>query len=136
LQANPSAHLIAHPAAITEKAGFLIAASSALATASKSSAIADYITRLIKAYTYLKTHPQLTIRSVYEGQYGVTPVRAAAISAAVGPTSFFELPGAMLAPQQNLANLYLASGSIPSKIVVGKEFNPRFNSLVSSAQGS
>jgi len=39
---------------------------------------------LIKAYTYLKTHPQLTIRSVYEGQYGVTPVRAAAISAAVG----------------------------------------------------
>ena len=102
----------------------------------KTSAIADYITRLIKAYAYLKIHPQVTIHTVYEGQYGVTPARAAAISAAVGPTSFFELPGAMLAPQQNLANLYLAAGSIPSKIVVSKEFNPRFNSLVSSAEGS
>ncbi len=135
LQANPSALVIAHPAAITEKAGFLIAASSALATASKSSAIADYITRLIKAYSYLKAHPQLTIHNVYEGQYGVTPVRAAAISAAVGPTTFFELPGAVLAPQQKLANLYLAAGSIPSKIAVSKEFNTRFNSLVSSEQG-
>jgi sulfonate transport system substrate-binding protein len=136
LQANPSAHVIAHPAAVTEKAGFLIAASSALATTSKSSVIADYITRLIKAYAYLKTHPQLTIQNVYEGQYGVTPARAAAISAGVGPTTFFELPGAMLVPQQNLANLYLAAGSIPSRIVVGKEFNARFNSVVSSAQGS
>ena len=136
LQANPSAHVIAHPAAITEKAGFLIAASATLATGSKASAIADYITRLIKAYAYLKVHPQVTIHTVYEGQYGVTPARAAAISAAVGPTSFFELPGAMLAPQQNLANLYLAAGTIPSKIVVNKEFNPRFNSLVSSAEGS
>jgi len=136
LQANPSAHVIAHPATITEKAGFLIAASSALATSSKSSAIADYITRLIKAYAYLKNHPQLTIHTVYEGQYGVTPVRAAAISATVGPTSFFKLPGAMLASQQNLANLYLAAGSIPSKIVVGREFNPRFNPLVSALQGS
>jgi len=136
LQANPSARVIAHPAGITEKAGFLIAASPALATASKSSAIADYISRLIKAYSYLKTHPQLTIHTVYEGQYGVTPARAAAISTAVGPTTFFELPGAMLAPQQNLANLYLAAGSIPSKITVTKEFNPRFNPLVSSLEGS
>jgi sulfonate transport system substrate-binding protein len=136
LQANPSARVIAHPGAITEKAGFLVATSSALANKSVSAALADYISRLIMAYAYLKTHPRAVIQSVYEGQYGLTPQRAAAVSAAVGSTSFFALPGGIVGPQQNLANLYLAAGSIPARINVAKEFDARFNSLVSSVQGS
>lgn len=136
LQANPSAKVIAHPAALTEKSDFLVATSSALGSKAVAAALADYIGRLIKAYAYLRAHPQTVIQTVYEGQYGLTPARAAAVSTAVGPSTFFALPGSILAPQQKLANLYLAAGSIPSKVTVNKEFDGRFNALVASVQGS
>jgi sulfonate transport system substrate-binding protein len=133
LQANPSAKVITRPTALTERADFLIADSSALADRAKSAAIADYITRLIKAYAYLKGHPNVVIQTVYEQQYGLSPARAAAVSTAIGPSSFFTLPGAMLAPQQRLAGLYKAAGAIPSTVSVGKEFDPRFNQLVTGS---
>jgi sulfonate transport system substrate-binding protein len=135
LQANPSAKVIARPAGLTEKSDFLVATSSALQSKAVSAALADYIGRLIKAYAYLRAHPQGAIKSVYEGQYGLTPARAAAVAATVGPSSFFSLPGAIVGPQQKLANLYQAAGSIPSKITVNKEFDGRFNALVASVQG-
>ena len=134
LQANPSAKVIAHPAALTEKSDFLVATSSALSSKAVSAALADYIGRLVKAYAYLRAHPQAVIRSVYEGEYGLTPARAAAVSAVVGSSAFFSLPGAIVGPQQKLANLYLAAGSIPSRITVNKEFDGRFNALVASVQ--
>ena len=65
--------------------------------ASKTSAIADYITRLIKAYAYLKIHPQADDPHRVRG-----PVRrhAGAGSRRFRPPSdrraFFELPGAVL----------------------------------------
>jgi sulfonate transport system substrate-binding protein len=136
LQNNPTAQVIAHPAAVTEKSEFIVASSSALANKGVSAALADYITRLIKSYQYLALHPQGVIQTVYEGQYGLKPARAAYVSSLVGASKFFPLPGALLAPQQNLANLYLAAGSIPAHINVRKEFDPRFNSIVSAEQGS
>ena len=54
----------------------------------------------------------------------------------VGPSTFFPLPGTILSAQQNLANLYLAAGSIPSHISVTPEFNPHYNSVVTTAQAS
>jgi sulfonate transport system substrate-binding protein len=133
LQANPSAKIITRPTALTERADFLISDSSALADRAKSAAIADYITRLIKAYAYLKNHPSVVIQTVYEQQYGLSAARAAAVSTTIGPSSFFTLPGAMLAPQQRLAGLYKAAGAIPSTVPVGKEFDPRFNQLVTGS---
>lgn len=136
LQANPTAQVIARPAAVTEKSDFLVATSSALGDKGTSAAIADYITRLIKAYQYLDAHPQAAIQSVYEGQYGLKPARAAYVAKLVGPTKFFALPGTILGAQQNLANLYLAAGSIPSHISVTPEFDARFNTVVTTAQAS
>ncbi|HXB37145.1 MAG TPA: ABC transporter substrate-binding protein [Acidimicrobiales bacterium] len=136
LHANPSAQVIEHPAAVTEKSEFIVATSSALADKGVSAALADYITRLIKAYQYLAVHPQGVIQTIYEGEYGLTPARAAYVASLVGPSKFFPLPGGLLAPQQNLANLYLAAGSIPAHISVTKEFDPRFNALVASEQAS
>jgi sulfonate transport system substrate-binding protein len=136
LQNNPTAQVIAHPSAVTEKSDFLVATASALANKATSAALSDYITRLIKAYQYLAAHPQGVITTVYEGQYGLKPARSAYVSSVVGRSSFFALPGSMLAAQQNLANLYLAAGSIPSHINITKEFDSRFNSLVNSVQAS
>jgi len=134
LQANPGATVIAHPAAVTEKSSFIVATSSALADKGVSAALADYITRLIKAYQYLAVHPQAAIQTIYEGEYGLKPARAAYVSSVVGSSKFFALPGPLLAPQQNLANLYLAAGTNPAHISVTKEFDPRFNALVTAGQ--
>jgi sulfonate transport system substrate-binding protein len=136
LQANPTARVIEHPAAVTEKSDFLVATQSALASKAVSAAMADYISRLAKAYAYLDAHPQAVIQTTYEGQYGLKPARAAVVSATIGPSAFFPLPGAILGPQQHLANLYLAAGAIPSHVNVSREFDPRFNSLVVGGHGS
>ncbi len=136
LQANPTAQVIARPAAVTEKSDFLVATSSALSNKGVSAAVADYITRLIKAYQYLNAHPQAAIQTVYEGQYGLKPARAEYVAKLVGATKFFALPGTILSAQQNLANLYLAAGSIPSHISVAPEFDGRYNSVVTTAQAS
>ena len=136
LQANPSARVIARPAALTERSDFLVATAAALANKSVSAATADYITRLVKAYAYEDAHPQGTIQSVYEGQYGLSPSRATAVAAAYGPWQFFPLPGAIVGTQQNLANLYLSAGTIPGHLAVSREFDSRFNTVVAAAQRS
>ncbi|HEX3334675.1 MAG TPA: ABC transporter substrate-binding protein [Acidimicrobiales bacterium] len=136
LQANPTARVIAHPAAVTEKSEFLVAAPGALSNRAVSAAMADYIGRLIKAYAYLATHTQAVIQTTYEGQYGLKPARAQTVAAIIGPSKFFALPGAILGPQQNLANLYVATGAIPSHVSVNKEFDTRFNALVAGGHGS
>jgi sulfonate transport system substrate-binding protein len=136
LQANPTARVIARPASVTERSDFLVATSGALGNRAVSAALADYISRLVKAYAYENAHPQMTIQSVYEGQYGLSASRAAAVSAIYGPSHFFSLPGAIAGPQQNLANLYAAAGTIPTPITVGHEFDPRFDAVIASAQRS
>lgn len=134
LQNNPTAQVIARPSAVTEKSEFLVASSSALANKGISAALADYITRLIKAYQYLALHPQGVVQTVYEGQYGLKPARATYVATLVGASKFFALPGALLAPQQNLANLYFAVGAIPSHLDVAQEFDPRFNSVIAAEE--
>jgi sulfonate transport system substrate-binding protein len=136
LAANPTAHVIAYGDQIVDRSGFLIATSSALANQAKSAAIADYIGRLVKAYKYLDAHPQKVIQSVYVGQYGLSPARAAAVAKLYGPTTFLKLPGSVLATQQLAASLYSKAGQIPSSINVTKEFDSRFNGLVAAEQGS
>jgi sulfonate transport system substrate-binding protein len=136
VQTNPTARVIAHPAALTEKAEFLVATPAALSSKAVSAAMADYISRLVKAYAYLAAHPQAVIQTTYEGQYGLKPARAAAVAAVVGPSKFLPLPGAIVGPQQNLANLYVTAGAIPSHVDVNREFDPRFNTLVTAGHGS
>jgi sulfonate transport system substrate-binding protein len=136
LASNPTARVVTRPATITDKADFLVATSSAIKNRATSAAMSDYISRLVKAYAYLRTHPQLIIQDVYEKQYGLTPARAAAVSAIVGPSSFFTLPGTFAVQQQELANLFDAAGAIPGKIKVTQEFNSRFNKVITSAQDS
>jgi len=136
LQANPSAKVVASSNRLTDKSGFLIASASTLADKGKSAALADYLTRLIKAYKVLNANPQLAIDGIYIKQYNLTPARAAAVAKAAGPTTFGQLPGKIVADQQNLANLFFTAQVIPAKIDVSSEFDGRFNSLVTQVQGS
>ena len=136
LQANPTAKAVASSNRLTDKSGFLIASAATLADKGKSAALSDYLTRLIKAYQYLNANPSAAINGIYIQQYGLSPARAAAVAKNAGPTTFGQLPGKILPDQQNLANLFYKAQVIPAKLNVTSQFDGRFNSLVSSVQGS
>ncbi len=136
LAANPTAHVITYGDQVIDRTGFLIATADALGNSAKSAAIANYIGRLVKAYQYLNAHPEKAIQAVFIDQYKLSPARAAAVAKELGSTSFLQLPGAVLADQQEAADLYQQAGQIPRKVDVAQEFDPRYNSLVASLEAS
>ena len=136
LQSNPSAKIVADGNRLTDRSGFLIAPSATLADRGKSAALADFISRLIKAYSYLDAHPSIVTRNIFVDQYHLTPARAAAVAKFEGTTTFGQLPGQILGDQQNLADLLHTSKVIPARIDVASEFDGRFNGLVRAAQGA
>jgi len=136
LASNPTANVATLAGAITDRSDYVIATQSTLTNPGKKAALADYLTRLVKSFNYLRSHPDLVTQAVYEKQYGLTPQRAAEVQAATGSASFFALPGEVGPAQQRLANLFTAAGEIPNKINTSSEFDTAFNSLVTTTQGS
>lgn len=135
LGANPTAKVIGTASDVTLEANFLIATKKALDDSGKSAAFADYIARLVRAYSYLKAHPD-ALTQLYVAQYHLPVARSQEILKESGPTSFISLPGDIVPAQQHLADLFAEVGEIPSKIKVDSEFDTRFNSLVQQVQGS
>ena len=136
LAANPTAKQVVTANQITDRSSFLLASTSALTDKATSAALADYITRLVKAFAYLRAHPGAATQAVFVGQYHLTPARAAQVEAEVGGASFVPIPGDIAPAQQKLADLFLAAGQIPHKVDVTSEFDPRFNDLIAKVQGT
>jgi sulfonate transport system substrate-binding protein len=135
LAANPSAKVIDKATDPTLTTQFLIATKKALADSGKSAALADYSARLVRAYAYLRAHPD-ALAQLYVKQYHLPLAKAQAILQETGQARFISLPGDIVPAQQHLADLFAAAGEIPSKITVNSEFDSRFNSLVQQVQGS
>jgi sulfonate transport system substrate-binding protein len=136
LNANPTAKDVDKAQELTDRSSFLISTQDALADPAKQAAIGDYLARLVRAYTYLQSHPDQVAQGFYVAQYKLTPERASQLVAQAGKTRFFALPGDIVAPQQRLADLFQANGEVPSKVDVSKEFDPRYNALVLKEQRS
>jgi sulfonate transport system substrate-binding protein len=132
---NPTAKEVAKASVITDRSSFFIATKDALGDKAKSAALADYLGRLVRGFAYTSSHPDEVARAVYVGQYGLTPERAAEVVKENGGTSFVTLPGAVLKPQQNLADLFYEAGEIPAKVDVKKEFTAKYNAVVAAAAG-
>lgn len=115
---------------LTDRASFLIAAREALEDDGTSAALADYVTRLVRAFRWLGDNRQALADSVFAKQYGLSPERAAELAQSTGRTTFFELPGQIGEPQQALADRFHAAGQIPVALDTSKEFDTRFNELV------
>ncbi|MCM3886254.1 ABC transporter substrate-binding protein [Frankia sp. R82] len=135
LAKNPTAAEVGTTRELPDRSSFVIAGESALKNSAKTAAEADYLTRLVKAFAYLESHPGRYAESIYVKQYGLTSERASAIVARTGTPSFFPLPGDIVPAQQRLADLFRDAGEIPAKVDVAKEFDPRFNQVVAKAQG-
>ncbi len=84
LAANPTAAAVDDAAEITDRSSFVIATTETLDDPARSAALADYVSRLVRAFAYLQDHPDLIAQTVYVDQYGLTPERAAEIVEAQG----------------------------------------------------
>jgi sulfonate transport system substrate-binding protein len=135
LGSNPTAKVIGTATDVTVKANFLIATNKALDNSAKSAALADYVARLVRAYSYLRAHPT-DLAQLYVKQYHLPLARAQEVLKEAGTTSFISLPGDIVPSQQHLADLFNEIGEVPTKIKVDSEFDTRFNSLVQQVQGS
>jgi sulfonate transport system substrate-binding protein len=131
---TPGGREVAKADTITDRGSFLIASSEALADQATTAALADFTIRLVRAFSYLREHPELVADSVYAKQYGLSPEAATEIVAANGPTSFISLPDDIVEPQQKLADLFFAAGQIPAELQVDVEFDARFNDLIQQTQ--
>ena len=134
LAADPTATSVVKAVQLTDRSALFISTTAALADPGKSAALADYATRIVRAFAYLRDHPDQVATGVYVKTYKLTPQRAAALVAENGATSFFAVPGDLLGPQQRLADLFVAAGEIPKKVDVSAEFDPRFNDLILATQ--
>ena len=135
LAANPTAAQVAGAEEITDRSSFVIASQDTLDDDAKSAALADYIARLVRGFTYLRDHPDELASGVFQQVYGLSAERAAELVEENGDTAFFALPGEVLDQQQRLADLFVEAGQIPAEIDVAEQFDTRFNELVLEEQG-
>lgn len=134
LAANPTAQVVDRAEEITDRSSFLIAAPATLDDEARTAALADYTARLVRAFAYVRAHPEEIAQAVYVDQYGLTPERAAEVIEAQGLGSFLDLPDDVVDQQQRLADLFVAADQIPAEIDVTAQFDTRFRDLVQEAQ--
>jgi sulfonate transport system substrate-binding protein len=134
LESNPTAAVVDNAGEITDRSSFVVATSDALADEGKTAALADYTSRLVRSFAYLRANPDEVAQTIYVEQYGLSPERASEVVAAQGVGTFVDLPGEVLDQQQALADLFVEAGQIPTEIDVEAEFDTRFNELVQQVQ--
>lgn len=130
---NPDSRLATPTNGLTDRGSFLIATTEALDDPARTAALADYTARLVRAFRTISAERQLLVDSIFVGQYGLTPERAAELVESLGTTSFLQLPDDIVEEQQRLADLFHAAGQIPARIDVAAQFDNRFNELVEEA---
>lgn len=136
LDTTPGAKVVAAATVLTDRSSFIIVTEEALADDGKTAALADYIARVAKAFTYLVDHPDQVAETVYAKTYGLPVEKAKELVAEQGIPKFYDLPGEIVAPQQALADLFFEAGEIPAKLDVSAEFDGRFNQLIGAAVAS
>jgi sulfonate transport system substrate-binding protein len=130
---SPGFEVVLTPDAVTDRGTFLIASQTALADSGLSAAIGDYVQRLVRSTAFANAHPEAWAQAFYVGEYKLPIDQGLKLLEAAGTTSFLELPGDLVEPQQNLADLYLANGEIPEQLDVSRQFDSRYNAIVQQA---
>jgi sulfonate transport system substrate-binding protein len=137
LAANEGTAQVARADRITDRSSFLIATRGTLDDEGRSAALADYLSRLVRAFGWLRDHPDAVAEGVFTEVYGLSPERAAELQVENGETRFHPIPDdELIEAQQRLADLFVEAGQIPEAIDVEAEFDNRFNDLVEQEQGS
>jgi sulfonate transport system substrate-binding protein len=133
---NPTAKSVADAKSITDRLQFLIASGKALSNDGKTAAVADYLSRLVRATKWGNNNPEVIAQKTLVETYKLTFDAAKTRLTDNGPTSFYQLPGELTGPQQELTDLFYANGLIPMRIDAANQFDPRFNEVVKVAWDS
>lgn len=131
---NPTARVVETPSAITDRTQLLITTDDLLDDDGKTAALADYLSRLVRAVEAIRTGDGARAAQVFEQVYGLTPERSQELLEENGQTAFYEIPGDLLDQQQKLADLFFENDQIPARIDVAGSFDTRFNVVVEREQ--
>lgn len=134
LAQNPTAAVVDQASLVTDRSSYVIASSEALGDAAKTAALADYVSRLVRAFAYVSEHPEEIAEAAYVGTYGLPAERAAEIVARNGGVEFLTLPDDVADAQQRLADLLADAGVIPGPVDVTEEFDTRFADVIEAAR--
>lgn len=130
LSSTPAAKVVDRSDDLTNRVSFIIASKSALADKAKAAAIRDYVQRIVRAYKSIAANPDAFIQSFLVGKYHLPPDAARQFLQDTGTTTLLPIPGTLLKPQQELADLYTAAGEIPGRLDVRAQFDGRFNDVL------
>jgi sulfonate transport system substrate-binding protein len=98
----------------------------------KSAALADFLARLQKHWSWYATHLD-TVASIYREKLKQTPERAR-YSAEAGRATFQILDADLVRREQRVADTLLESGDIPQAVDVAVEFSTKYNSSTVPAE--
>ena len=135
LASNPTAKVAARGEDVTDRVQFLIAAGKALKDDGKTAALADYISRIVKGWEWVNANPEAWAQKIYVETYKLPIDKGLELVKAGGGVKVLQLPGDLIEPQQALADRFYDAKVIPKKIDAATEFDSRFNSVVTKAQG-
>lgn len=135
ITSTPGTRVIPSEQELTDRSSFIIASAEALADEGKAAALADYTSRLIRAWQYITANREEVAEAVYVGIFGLDPERALELAAEGGRVQLLTLPDDIAESQQHLADLYAAEGEIPAAVDVTAQFDGRFNEILTKAAG-
>ena len=113
---------------------FEVANRAALTDPGRNSALADYVTRIDRAYQWAAAHPDQWA-AIYAQQTGLPPdvARAAIPNLALAPAP---IDDALVASEQKLADAFTTAGQIPGRVDIAGFVDRRYNSVVTPLVGS
>jgi sulfonate transport system substrate-binding protein len=133
---NPTATIVQNAPGDSARLTYIIASKSALADPAKSAAIGALLTNLVKSYVWINAHQASYVQLQYVKQYGLSTAEGTKLIKDFGKTTFVPINKSLYAAQQAQADLFTAAGEIPTHINTNAEFDPRFNSIIATAQKS
>jgi sulfonate transport system substrate-binding protein len=133
---NPTAKLAARGEDITDRVQFLIASGSALKNEGKTAALADYISRVVKAWKWVNANPEAWAQAFLVDVYKLPLEKALELVKDGGGYEVLPLPGELAEPQQTLVDLFYSNQIIPKALTADQQFDSRFNSVVEAAWNS
>jgi sulfonate transport system substrate-binding protein len=120
-------------AGLSRSLNYLVASGSALNNPKKSAAIGDLLQRLAKAQQWVNANPT-AFAAVYAKNNSV-PLSVATTVVKALPLQYVPISAPILAAQQSEADIFKQQGIVKTTLDTSKEFDLRFNSLVTAATG-
>jgi sulfonate transport system substrate-binding protein len=134
---HPDAVQLINAQAVSAGYGFRLATRKALAEPAKRAVLKDFVARLVKANSWIKTHPEEYIDAYYVKERKQDLETGRVVYRGSGATTFVPVTDEVRTAQQQQAELYTRNGLFPGKVDISPQFDPavikEFNEAVAAA---